>query len=128
MLIISAKEFHRVLTSKTRLRPSSASIFSIIWFNELNIISKFRIHSTALVPIVSFKIKDNFQIILEISTEARARRALDPSPSPSILLKARRARARTETLLIVMNSLNIIYIIILQFLLLSLYLVSAIGR
>jgi hypothetical protein len=88
MLIISAKEFHRVLTSKTRLRPSSALIFSIVWFNELNIISKFRIHSTALITTAInlkffFKIKDNFKIILEISTEARARRALDPSPSPS---------------------------------------------
>jgi hypothetical protein len=97
MLIISAKEFRRVLTSKTRLRPSSALIFSTVWFNELNMISKFRIHSTALITtafnlkssLSSFEIRDNFKIILEISTEARARRALDPSPSPSILLIAR---------------------------------------
>jgi hypothetical protein len=55
MLIISAKEFHQ-LTSKTRLRPSSTLIFSIVWFNELNMISKFRIHSTALIT-TAFNLK-----------------------------------------------------------------------
>jgi hypothetical protein len=93
MLIISAKKFHQVLTSKTKLRPSSALIFSIVWFNELNMISQFRIHSTASIT-TAFNLKFllKLKIILEISTEARARRALDPSPS--ILLIARRARAR----------------------------------
>jgi hypothetical protein len=94
MLIISAKEFHRVLTSKTRLCPSSALIFSIVWFNELNMISKFRIHSTALIT-TGFNLKFllKLKIILEISTEAQACRASDLSPSPSILLIAQRARA-----------------------------------
>jgi hypothetical protein len=76
MLIIFAKEFHRVLTTKTRLRPSSALIFSIVWFNELNMISKFRIHSAALIT-TAFNLKFllKLKIILQIRTEARARRA-----------------------------------------------------
>jgi hypothetical protein len=37
-------------------------------------------------------------MILEISTEARARRALDPSPSILLIARRARARARTETL------------------------------
>jgi hypothetical protein len=67
----------------------------------LNMISKFRIHSTALIT-TDFNLKFllKLKIILEKSTAARACRALDPSPS--ILLIARRARARararTETL------------------------------
>jgi hypothetical protein len=31
-------------------------IFSIVWFNELNMISKFRIHSTALIT-TAFNLK-----------------------------------------------------------------------
>jgi hypothetical protein len=72
MLIISANKLHQVLTSKTssKLCPSSACFFSMVWFNELNMNSKYLI-PTASIPTV-FNIKFNFK--LEIcSTGTRAR-------------------------------------------------------
>jgi hypothetical protein len=77
MLIITAIEFHRVLTYKTskRLLPISALIFSMVWFNELNMNSKSRIRSTALIPTVcNIKFLLKLEIVLEISTRALTRR------------------------------------------------------